>query len=187
MTAGSAGEEDSVRANPGTLVIGAVALVAGFVALAVLLISTRDDGTGTPSVDLQDDTAGSIPEDAPEFIEAFPPQSPQGDAMDARAICARDGRISWADAEDYVNQRVAVLGPVTGVSEDQTGTAELTLGQTEDETPITVVITATAKRGMPAPPQELYGGEVVCVVGVLQATGTQIKVFVNQPSDISAF
>lgn len=166
----------------GVLVVAAVAVL---IVVAALVID-GDSGDGEePGVSL--DNGSGAAGSAPEFVDAFPAEAPQGEPMDAATACGRAERISWADAEDYVESRVAILGPVTEIQEGADGSSELTLGRTEDETPVTVVVTQTAKRGLPAPPEELFGGEVVCVVGVLQAVGTQIEIFVNEPTDISIF
>lgn len=176
------GSSGPILAILGVLIIGI------FIAIAVVLITNDgDDDVEEPSVAIPGQTGGGLPKDAPEFIDAFPAESPDGEAMSSSESCEGDNRISWADAETHVNERVAILGPVTEITEDPDGTTELRLGVTEDETPVTIQLTQTAKRAMPAPPEELYSGQVVCVVGVLQAVGTQIEVFVNQPSDITIF
>ena len=174
-----------MQSNRLILAAGAVAAVVAVVALLVFAATLLDDDEPDLPDTSVDVSNGGTPVDVPEFVDAFPPDSPEGEAMDSGSACARDERISWADAETYIDQRVAVLGPVNGIENMEDGSAEITLGTTEDETPVIVILTQTAKRGMPAPPEALFQDEVVCVTGVLSAVGTRITVFVNEPSDIA--
>jgi hypothetical protein len=123
----------------------------------------------------------------PEFVDAFGPEAPGGAAPPIdRPSCERDERISWTEAERYVNQKVAVIGAVTDVEDGREG-ATLRIGQTEDEIPVTVHITESALDRMQGAPGEMFGNDAVCVIGVLQDVGDSIRVVVNEPDDISEF
>lgn len=164
------------------MAIAAFVIVVGVFATAVAFVDsdTEGDDIDTPIEVTDAGDMGGVP----MFVDAFPPDVPQAEDG-ARETCMREDRISWADAENHLERRIAVLGPVTDIVEGSGGDPELQLGRTEQETPVTVVFTQDALQALPADPETLYRDEAVCVVGVLRAVGEEIRIFVNQPTDIT--
>ena len=158
----------------------AVAVIILAMAALVVLVLVVDDP--------DEETFGSSDGGgAPEFVDALPPVAPGGGTNPIdRPSCERTERISWTEADNYVDQKVAVIGTVSDIDEDGSG-ATLTVGRTEDETPVTVLITESALSRLPDTPENLFGDDAICVIGVLQDTGDEIRVVVNEPADISAF
>jgi hypothetical protein len=88
----------------------------------------------------------------------------------ATAVGRCPSSISWSDAKDHVGARVTVVGPVVRVAEDPaSGTAFLDVGEGyPNPGRCSLVIFAGDRERFPSNLAATYGGESVCVSGVVQ-------------------
>ena len=101
--------------------------------------------------------------------------------------CSSSNHVSWDDAANHLDQKVALVGPVMDVQSSSQGVATVTIGYGNTGKPVTVVLTSSMASRLPQTPQQLYSGKTLCVIGVLQAVGKNYQMVADQPSDISVY
>ena len=169
-------EDNSLR---WPLLIGAV-LVGGFILIFGVYALFQTEGGGTDDPAREPDPAGNR---APGLQPGLPaPGAGQGGADTIEASCQdATRRISWADAEQNLNQRIAVVGPVLEVVGD---VEEIRLGQeVGDEQPITLTFAGEAADNVPFEAGELTNA-TVCAIGLVQQDGDRLTMVINEPADI---
>jgi hypothetical protein len=127
-----------------------------------------------------------------EPVEPLPPGFPTdgGDGREEVPSCTRGNsfRVSWADADENLNQKIALLGPVAEVVPGERGAIILEIGDVEQQPtlqPILVRLTASTLARLPGDPSDLYLGNAICVIGVPQQVGEDIQITVNEPTEIT--
>lgn len=154
------------------LLIGMAAVIAFVLMLGLVSDDEPTSSTGSPG--------GSLPPG-----DALGPESPDGNDGVTVDSCNSPERVSWIDAVDHINTRIALVGPVTDIRQDDEGRTELIVGQEANEAePVALVLTQNFVGRSPAPPEELYGDETVCAIGVVQRIDGQLQIVLNRPTDI---
>ena len=121
-------------------------------------------------------------------LGAGQPANPStGGGSGAVDSCTGSNHVSWDDAANHLDQKVALVGPAMDVQSSSQGVASITIGVGNTGKPVTVVITSSMASRLPKTPQELYAGKTLCVIGVLQAVGKNFQIVADQPNDISVY
>jgi hypothetical protein len=124
---------------------------------------------------------------APTGEKSVEPLSPGNTGPAPSCETGDDFRISWGDAEQNLNTKVAMIGPVSALRTEDDGSVVLEIGDVEElptAKPVTVLLTSNVLGRLPANPEMLYANEAVCVIGVPQRLGDGIRLTINEPSEI---
>jgi hypothetical protein len=155
--------------------VAVIVVVAVLVLLGIWIAGNVAGGGGA-----NENAAGPPPE-----VPA-PANAPPASATVAAPSCGPGSHISWADAPQHIDSRVAIEGPVKSVSAGEGGAAQIVLGE-GDARPVVVNLLPQAVQTLPVPAQAAYGGKTLCVVGVVQNIGGQLEMNVDRTSDISIY
>ena len=155
-------------------------MVLGF--LVAFAIGQIDSSGGNSSAN----ASTSAPPEVP--LGAGQPANPNtGGGTGEVDSCSGSNHVSWDDASNHLDQKIALVGPVMDVHSSSQGVATVTIGIGNTGKPVTVVITSSMASRLPQTPQQLYSGKTLCVIGVLQAVGKNFQMVADQPSDISVY
>jgi hypothetical protein len=92
-------------------------------------------------------------------------------------------------ATERVNQEVTVIGPVVAAHYDSSLSGAPTyieMGAAyPDPKSLSVVILGASRAAFPAPPEQLYQGKTICVIGVVQNYMQRKAIIAGQPESIS--
>jgi hypothetical protein len=113
-------------------------------------------------------------------------QEPTSTSTTAPEPCP--GAIAWDAAAEHVGQIVTVRGPVvdaTYASDSRGQPTFLNIGRGyPDPARFTVVIWIPNRANFPAPPEELYSGQTVCVTGQITLYNGSAEMEIIGPEDI---
>ena len=123
-----------------------------------------------------------------EPVEPLPPGLPEdGDDNNASFSCTESTRVSWGDAEQNLNTKVALFGPVSEIRDGEDGAVVLEIGdvtESSDAEPVNVVLLPQVLGRLAGDPRALYADETICAVGVLQRAESAIRLHINEPAEI---
>jgi len=162
-------------------------LTSTVMALLFLALACADEGPEVASPRTPVATAPATPEEEPTAEPTVAPTLPP-EPTATPTLAPELTAIAWEEAIDHIGEWSTVCGPVPYAhywSADRGQPTFVDIGRSYlDPEHFTVVIWDEDRGNFPAPPEEAYLGETVCVSGWIEPYLDAAQVTVDSPDDI---